>query len=194
VVNATPAGPLPVTDLRATAGDTKVTLNWTLPVGGGATASAVRVRYSTDGVTWITHANLPANSVTTVVSGLANSTEYRFEVTVNTNLGYSATAEVRATPWAQLPTAVQALTTTVTGTSVALQWNTPATTGVGALTYKVEYKKSTDSDWTVATTSLIEREYTISALTATTSYDFRVTAANAVGAGPSATATATTGV
>ncbi len=195
VVNATPAGPLPVTDLRATAGDTKVTLNWTLPVGGGATISAVRVRYSTDGVTWITHANLPANSVTTVVSSLANSTEYRFEVTVNTNLGDSAKAEVRATPWAQLPSVVQAFTATATGTSVALQWNTPATTGVGALTYKVEYKKSTDSDWTVATSSIIQSvlEYTISALTAATAYDFRVTATNAVGAGPSATATATTG-
>lgn len=193
-VSGTPAGPIPVSNLSATAYDAKVTLTWTLPAAGGATISGIRVRYSADaGATWVTHGVLPANSVTTQVTGLTNNTTYRFEVTVATNLGDSISRVVDTTPWAQLASAVQNLAAAPSGTEVTITWDAPASAGVGQLSYKVEYKTAASNTWTVLTNSSLGSPATVSGLTASTVYDFRVSAVNAAGAGPSTTVQATTG-
>jgi hypothetical protein len=192
-VTGIPSGPLPVSALTANAADGKVTLSWALPTGGGATVTGVKVVYSPDnGVTVITHATLGATATSTVVSSLANGVQHTFEVTVLTNLGDSAPALVRATPVTQLPSVVQNLAATPASTSVALDWDAPATAGVGSLRYKVEYKLIASSDWTTATSGLIDTAYTVSSLTASSDYEFRVTSSNAAGDGPTSTVAAQT--
>lgn len=192
--SGTPTGPLPVSGLTANAADSKITLSWTLPSGGGATINGVRIRYSTDsGANWSANTDLAASATSKEFTGLTNSTEYLFEVTVLTNVGNSEARMVKATPVVQLPTAVQNLSAVATATSVLVDWDVPATAGVGSLRYKVEYKLVASANWTVATTGLIATEYTISALTASSDYEFRVTSSNAAGDGPAVTATATTG-
>jgi titin len=194
VTNGTPAGPLPVNAIAANAADSKVTLSWSLPAASGVTITGIRVRYTNDnGVTVITHGTLAATATSSVIESLTNGSAYTFEVTVLTNLGESAPMRVAATPWAQLPSIVGNLTATPTATAVALDWDTPVTTGVGSVSYRVEYKLATATDWTTAAAGELATAFNVTGLVAASGYDFRVTAVNAAGNSPVATIAATTG-
>lgn len=81
-------------------------------------------------------------------------------------------------------------------TDVDLIWDVPTDNGGTAITgYKIEYKETSSGVWLVdsGNTNSTTRAYTVSGLTGNTSYDFRVSAINAVGTGsPSATETVST--
>jgi hypothetical protein len=80
---------------------------------------------------------------------------------------------------------------------VALSWTAPSNTGNTAITdYVVEYKLSADSLWTTFNDGVSTgTTATVTGLTNGSSYNFRVSAVNAVGTGsPSSTATATPNV
>lgn len=190
---ATPFGPSPATNLSATAYDQKVLLSWVLPSNNQVTVSSVRVRYSNDnGSTFTLHGNLPANSTTTLVEGLTNSQLYLFEVVLITNLGESAPITATATPQPILPSQVTNLIATVNGLSVNLSWNPPSNTGIGQLTYRIEYKKDNSSSWIIAKNGELNTNFTISNLDASFTYNFRVTAVNASGSGLTTTVNAVT--
>ena len=75
---------------------------------------------------------------------------------------------------------------TATSSTQPLSWTAPASGGTPSA-YTVEYRKSTDTAWTVASTSVTGTSGSVTGLTASTSYDYRVTATNAGGSGtPSA--------
>lgn len=71
---------------------------------------------------------------------------------------------------------------TATDTTQPLTWAAPAT-GTAPFTYKVEYKRQADSTWTVANASVSGTSYTVTGLTASTPYDYRVSASNGAGTG-----------
>jgi hypothetical protein len=86
---------------------------------------------------------------------------------------YSMTAASAA-----LPKAGNLRSTSVSSSTVSLEWNVVA----GATGYNVQYKKKADSTWTKATASpLSPATLTINALTSLTDYDFRVQAVNGSG-------------
>jgi len=76
-------------------------------------------------------------------------------------------------------------------TSVPLSWAQPA--GTAPFTYRVEFKRTADAAWSVATAANTSLSYAVTGLLAGTAYQFRVRAENSAGAGVySSTASATT--
>ncbi|MEI7782476.1 MAG: DUF2341 domain-containing protein, partial [Planctomycetota bacterium] len=113
------------------------------------------------------------------------STEYKNQ---------SATSTFYSTVAPTAPDAPTALTPTADDTEVSLSWTAPANNGGAVITdYVIDYKLSSDSSWsTFADGTSTSTTATVINLTNGSSYDFRVSAHNAVGTGSvSATATAT---
>ena len=103
---------------------------------------------------------------------------------------YSVAAQEAVT----VPDAPTGLTPTVGDTQISLSWTAPANNGNSPIDdYVVDYKLHSDSSWTTFADGVsTSTTATVINLTNGSSYDFRVSAHNAVGTGsPSATATAT---
>ena len=78
--------------------------------------------------------------------------------------------------------------------SITLVWSAPSETGTGSLTgYSVQYKLTANTTWVDWTFAGTGTNTTIAALQSGTSYDVRVAAKNAVGAGAYALATVSPG-
>ena len=114
-----------------------------------------------------------------------------------TTLANGQTAELFAsggTLYAQMPVAAASsdgvapgqVTDLAAGTSTAttqpLTWTAP-TTGDTPFTYTVQYRETGGSTWNTATTGLSSASYTVTGLTASTSYDYQVIASNTTGNG-----------
>jgi hypothetical protein len=163
--------------------DTTAALSWTAGTGSPAASYTVRWKPSA-GSTWLT-ASVTAPTVTYTVTGLTQETAYDFEVIATNTAGSSAAATATATTarTAVVPGQPTALTVEVGSTQAKLAWTAPST-GDPETDYSVEYKTSASPTWLVfadgvstATTAIV------TGLSATTAYDFRVKAVNAVGAG-----------
>jgi outer membrane protein assembly factor BamB len=170
-----PAAP---TDVSATGGSLKVTVNWTAVTG----ATEYRIYYKTStGVT-------TANSYVTVSGGTSTSgevaslsagTRYYFKVEARNGSGSSAlSSEVNAWTLPAAPTGVSA-----TGGSLKVTVNWTAVTG--ATEYRIYYKTSTgvttaNSYVTVSGGASISGE--VASLSAGTRYYFKVEARNGSGA------------
>jgi hypothetical protein len=80
----------------------------------------------------------------------------------------------------------------VTSTGLGLSWSAPSSGGTASV-YSIEYRVTGSTPWLLAGQTNGPRNFTISGLQPTTSYDFTVSAANNIGSGPaSATFTVTT--
>jgi hypothetical protein len=112
-----------------TAGDGNVSLTWTAPASdGGAAISDYLVEYSTDGHSWTTFADGTSALTSATVTGLTNSTSYRFRVTARNSVadGVVSSASESVTP--------TTTTTTTTTTTVAPTTTTSTTTTVAPTT------------------------------------------------------------
>ena len=98
--SSSPATPAAPTDLTATAGDAQVELSWT---GPGGTITSYEIRYDKTGVrgsaSWVTIPGSDANTVTHLVTGLDNESEYSFQIRAVNGAGDGAATDwVTATP------------------------------------------------------------------------------------------------
>ena len=184
--------------ISTTAQNGAVALNWTSSAPTPTAASPLNsytVKYSTDGTTWTTDtSDCTATATTCTVTNLTNGTPYYFQVTPNNNAGSGGSAYVGSTttpgstvtPYT-LPSAVAGSGITAISTlsgSEKLTWSAPSNGGSAITGYAVQY--STDgTNWTTATsnTGSTTTSYTVTGLTATTAYYFRVAAINAAGTG-----------
>ena len=93
--------------------------------------------------------------------------------------------EVTGTAVLTIPDAPTALGTTVGDTEIPLSWSAPVNNGGSALTdYLVEYKLSSAGVWTTFSDGVsTATTATVTGLTNDLSYDFRVSAINAIGTG-----------
>ena len=73
-----------------------------------------------------------------------------------------------------------------TGTdgSVVLTWRAAGAWGQAATNHTVQYKVSTDTEWTTVATNSALTTFTVTGLTLSTLYTFRVSATNSIGTGP----------
>ena len=132
-----------------------------------------------------------------IVSGLAAATQYDFTVIANNAAGSGAASSVATGTTQAAPTQPPGQVTGLaasnpTVSTVALAWTAPSTGGaVGS--YTVQYRTTGGTGWNVAASGVVTTACTVTALAASTGYDFQVFAANAAGGGtPSAVASATT--
>jgi hypothetical protein len=174
----------------ATPGDGQVTLTFSASSTGGSPITGYTVT-STPGSITATGSSSPI-----IVTGLTNGTPYTFKVTATNAIGTSpqSSASNSATPVATPNDAPSSLVATRGNAQVALSWTAPVDNGGSPITdYLIEYKASSSGSWlTFSDGTSTATAATVTSLTNGTSYDFRVSAVNALGTGPaSSTAVAT---
>ena len=177
----TPGAP---TSLSATVGSGQATITFTAGSDGGS--SILRYEYELDDSNSWVSAGVVASPVT--VTGLTNGTTYSVKIrAVNAAGAGTESAAVSVTPEVDgLPTQPTSLAAgTPTGTTMPLTWSVPTSDGGESITdYVVQYKLSTASVWTTFADGVSSSTgATVTGLTASTSYDFRVAAVNSVGQG-----------
>jgi titin len=182
------------TNLSATLGNTQASLTWTAPVAdGGAYITDYYLEYKTASAsTWSAFSHGASTSTSATITGLTNGTNYMFRVSAISSYGTGAPSNIVYAEPATTPGTPTALTPMGGAQQVALTWSAPASDGGALITnYIVEYKRTVDPGWTTFTHTLSNAtSATVTSLLAATSYDFRVTAVNAIGNG-SATGTST---
>ena len=195
----TPRGmPGPVTGLAGTAGNSQVTLSWTVPLSnGGSTITDYVIQQSSDaGVTWTTFTDAISTATRATVTGLTNGTSYLFGVAaVNSAVTGTYTRSASVTP-RTVAGAVTGLAGTVGNGQVSLSWTAPLSNGGSAITDYV-IQKSSDAGVTFTTfTDAISTatSATVTGLTNGTGYLFQVAAVNGAGTGTYARSTVLTPV
>ena len=190
----TPRGmPGPVTGLAGTAGNSQVTLSWTVPLSnGGSTITDYVIQQSSDaGVTWTTFTDAISTATRATVTGLTNGTSYLFGVAaVNSAVTGTYTRSASVTP-RTVAGAVTGLAGTVGNGQVSLSWTAPLSNGGSAITDYV-IQKSSDAGVTFTTfTDAISTatSATVTGLTNGTGYLFQVAAVNVPGTGTYARST-----
>ena len=175
-----------------TVSNTSISLSWTAP--SGTATSDYEIKYSSDNITFNTVTDGVSTSTSVTLTGLSANQMYYFKVAAINSAGtgaFSSVAQKQTAPSA--PTGLSA--TVLTSSSVSLSWTAP-TGGNQAITdYKIEYSSNSGSTWTTFSDGTsTSTSATVSGLTGTTSYLFRVSAYNAanVSGVTSSTASATT--
>lgn len=191
------AVPLPGAVQGLAVGDVLATtarLSWVAPASG-APPFTYSILYRVSGsTTWLTGpADVTDTAVT--VTTLTAGTAYEFVVTAaNTagvgNMSTIVTATTQAT--ASVPGQPIGLNAATQGpNSVALSWVTP-TSGGAVRDYYVQYRTSGSTLWNNGPSNIIPNNVIVTGLTASTTYEFRVFAANNSGAGPASGAMSAT--
>lgn len=178
----TPGAPV----VFATAGVSQVQLTWVASAGNGSEVFDYIVKYRLVGAgSWSTLADGVSNSLSAVVVGLTNGSQYEFQVAGKNAIGEgSYSTAVNSTP-RTTPGPVSNLALAVTGVTMTLSWNAPTDTGGAAISdYVIEYKLLTDTSWSLLTRSVsTSRSGSISGLNPNTRYSVRVAAVNEAGTG-----------
>jgi hypothetical protein len=128
--------------LTATAGEQQVSLSWTAPLrNGGASITDYIVQYSSDsGSTWTTFSDGTSTSTSATVTGLTNSTTYKFRVAAVNNVGAGAYAvSGNATPSAAITITAQPKNDYATASNQNVTFTVAATGGGGSLVYQWQY-------------------------------------------------------
>ena len=183
-----------VPNLRATVGDSQVTLNWSSPSDtAGVPIVGYRITYLTGGSTVVVTENTLSLVTNYTVYGLTNGTSYTFNVFPITSNGYSNAGSVVARPQvlSQAPREFKAQSR---DRQVYLQWLAPAFTGANAdqrLFYRVEFSED-GATWTrLAQVSPTATSYLVAGLTNGTNYRFRLSLVTTVGQGATTTTAST---
>jgi hypothetical protein len=148
---------------------TGATLNWAAVTG--ASTYAVDYKLSSS-ATWIS-VTASTTSTSASVTGLTASNIYDYRVSTNCGVngasGFASAQFTSAAPFVcNAPTGLTA--TSITSTSATLNW--AAVTG--ASTYAVDYKLSTSTSWISVTASTTSTSASVTGLTASSIYDYRV--------------------
>jgi len=178
---ATPGSPGRPSNLKATAGDTQVSLTWTAPASGATAITSYTVTGTPGGISQ----EVNGATTDTVVKSLANGTAYTFRVAATNTVGtgtlsLAASATPRAVPPGR-PTNLGA--TQIGPGQVRLDWTPPTTNGslpndsdtsASITHYNITIKPGGTSTRVPATTLT----YTASGLADNVTYAFNVSATN----------------
>ena len=203
---AAPTAPVP------TAGNGIIQLAWTAPTDtGGAPITDYRVEYRKLGeATWATFNHAPSPAAGILVTGLPAGNIYIFRVAAINVVGTGAASpESSAIGLTASPSQPTSVVASAGDKQVSLSWTAPALINGSPVTdYVVEYRNTSGSGWTVFADGVgVGTTALVTGLTNGTTYAFRVTARNAIGAslpsiesspvtpqGPAAPPTTVTGV
>ena len=192
---ATPAAPATIPDapqnLAAAPGDGRVTLTWQAPASdGGAPIVRYDISYGEPGSGSTTEIT-GDDSLTAMIVGLTNGTEYNFLVWAVNSAGGGTWAALRATP-ATVPGLPQNLTARHGNGFVVLDWESPASDGGSAVNgHQYRYAAGTSVPSETAWIDGGGKPIQVFNLDNGTAYAFEVRLANEIGAGAAAAVTAT---
>lgn len=173
----------------AVGGDKQARLTWSAPASnGGLPVLDYIVEHRAAGAaTWTTFADGVSAATSGTVTGLTNGVTYTFRVTAKNSFGSSAaSAESSPVVVLGLPGVPSApVATAGVRAEVHLAWTAPTETGGVALTdYRIEYRRTTDTAWTSHPhTASPAAGIVINGLSTGSTYVFRVSAVNSLGAG-----------
>jgi bacillolysin len=163
--------PIPPPASISTSGITgnSVVINWTAPSTSYNTPFGFTVQYKlSTSSTWVSTSAVPTTTFTKTLTGLAPGRTYDVRVRLNgysVNSTYAQTAF--STPCDIIPSGLSH--TTVKTNSGTVKWNTIP----GALSYNLQYKKSTVSTWTTVS-GITTNSYNLTGLSANTIYNYKV--------------------
>lgn len=186
---APPSAPSAPANLRATAGNARVTLTWTAPPAWGSTVvTDYIVEYSANfGSTWTSFDDGVSTVTSAVVTDLANNVVHWFRVKAVNSVGIGAASSVvNATPFVPTaPTAPRYLSATAGVERATLRWSAPLSNGGASITdYVIDVSTDLGATWTRAADSVsASTSATITGLVAGETHTFRVAAVNSVGTG-----------
>ncbi len=174
--------------LEVTTGARQVVLSWSAPVNTGWTPlTSYEVQYSADGKAWTPFKYAPSLARTVAVTGLTNGIFYYFKVAA-VNIAGTGAFTTLTTPAA--PMALAAPPSRVTAAPgnglVSVGWPRPVSDGGSVITdYQVQYSSTNGSSWVTFPRPLSSAlSTTVTGLNNGTSYVFRVSAINSLGASP----------
>ena len=183
--------PGPVSGITAQTDDAKVTLTWVAPANnGGSPITGYQVDYKDAAATgWggAPSLNVGSAALTATVSGLTNGTAYKFRIRGINAVGTDAVGFELATAVtpAPLPGGPLNLIGAAANSAVDLTWSAPDAADLHGQTitdYKVEYKASTSSSWTVvAHTASAVTAIRVNGLANGVAYSFRVSTKTSAG-------------
>lgn len=196
-IGAVATAPGAPTGVTATAGNASASVAFTAPASNGG--SAITGYTVTSSPAGGTDTNSGTTGLTHSITGLTNGTAYTFTVTatnaIGTSSASSASSAITPSAGATAPAQVTGLTLgTATDTTQPLTWTAPSNGGSAITDYVVQWAVAGSGTWnTFADGTSTTAAATVTGLTASTSYDYRVAAVNSIGTGTnSATSTGST--
>ena len=154
--------------------NTSATVSWT------AVASAlnydVDYQVTGSGATW-TNAATATTSISVNLSALTQGTSYTWRVRANCTAGAGNYVQSSFTTTAPCNTPAGLASSAITSSSTIVSWSAVS----GATSYAVDYKLNSTGTWTVATASTTSTSVNLTGLTASSLYDWRVSATCASG-------------
>jgi len=178
---------------------TQIPMSWVAPAsdGGSAITDYVIETALAGSGSWTVYSDGTSAVVSAIIVGLSQGTNYDIRVAAVNAIGQGPWSSTATKQTATVPGAPTGLTLgTATSVSQPLTWTAPSYTGEVALTdYVIQYAPAGSGTWsTFAHAASTSASITVTGLSASTSYDYRVAAVNSVGAGAySSTATGSTG-
>lgn len=178
------------TDVEVTSATSDtMTVCWKRPDsdGGSRISGYIIEKREKQGIRWVRVNKKPVYDLRVKASCLHEGCEYEFRVFAENAAGLSEPSLPSPLTLAEDPKFLPsppAKPTIIDSTqsSITLSWNKSLFDGGAAITgYKVEFKKSTDEDWTVAVSNTDKTEFTVTGLTSGAEYVFTVRSINKIG-------------
>jgi hypothetical protein len=185
--NVLATAPVPPESVTVTQAGTTLNVAW---VKGKGRMTDYLVEYKVGAGSWTTLSHAASIDAVATITGMTLGNTVTVRVSTVNEAGTSAPTTATAFVLDVLPGQVTGLTAgTTTSNRQDLTWTALA----GARTYNVEYKRTIDSPWLMFTTTAA-MAVSVTGLSSSISYDYRVTAVNYAGASatPSATLTVST--
>jgi hypothetical protein len=159
-------------------------------VSWAAVASALSydVDYKLNTATTWTNIATGTTATSANIAGLTQGTLYNWRVRATCSAGSGNYVAAQFTTSAPCGTPATLASSAITSSSATVSWGAVS----GAISYAVDYKLNTSATWTTATASTASTSVSISGLTASSLYDWRVSATCASGTSAFATAQFTT--